>query len=105
MLASSIKVAMQPLLNPWKIVGRLRSKNRYIFNEDLEQQKKESNEIMKKFPPVSADETDEKVIAAKIEQMNKYISSIDTTLTPEKRAHVEKLKKKMKGGPKSPRCM
>ena len=30
--------------------------------------------------------------------------SIDTTLTPEQRINVEKIKKKMKGGARSPRC-
>jgi hypothetical protein len=36
--------------------------------------------------------------------IDEYINSIDTTLTPEQREKVEKLKKQIHGGAKSPRC-
>lgn len=46
----------------------------------------------------------EQEIDQKREKMDNFLKNIDTTLTPEQRVHVEKLKKQMKGGPKSPRC-
>lgn len=33
-----------------------------------------------------------------------YVKTIDTSLTPEQREHVEKIKKKVKGSFRSPRC-
>lgn len=37
--------------------------------------------------------------------LNEYVKSIDTKLSPEKRAHVERLKRQIKGGPNSPRSI
>ena len=36
--------------------------------------------------------------------MDDVLSNIDTTLTPEQREHVDKLKKLIRGGPNAPRC-
>lgn len=36
--------------------------------------------------------------------INEFAKSIDTTLTPEQQAYVESIKKKIKGGHRSPRC-
>lgn len=36
--------------------------------------------------------------------IDEYIQNIDTTLTPAQREKVEKLKKKIRGGPNQPRC-
>jgi hypothetical protein len=33
-----------------------------------------------------------------------YVKTIDTTLTPEQKEYVESIKRKIKGGPNSPRC-
>ena len=42
-------------------------------------------------------EIDEKKRQARIEAINKFVASIDTTLTPEQRVHVDRLKKEIKG--------
>jgi hypothetical protein len=36
--------------------------------------------------------------------INEKLRQIDTTLTPEQRAHVDSIRKSIRGGPNSPRC-
>ena len=37
--------------------------------------------------------------------IDEFIKNIDTTLTPEQREKVEKIKHQIRGGPNQPRCM
>ena len=46
----------------------------------------------------------EQEIDQKREKMDTFLKNIDTTLTAEQKEYVAKLKRQMKGGPKSPRC-
>jgi uncharacterized protein YdcH (DUF465 family) len=86
------------------VVFRLRSTKNRVFPPHRSVQR-ELAPSEQKIKDLDENESREKVLLEKIDEMNDFLANIDTTLTPSQREHVEKLKKSIKGGPKSPRCI